>query len=405
MSNNIEKKKYDYYNTDCNDPNMPYPVFLYWLADDLIGTNKDNLIPLTHSDKILSINYAPYVNTNELQLDEISYDIERFRLRTDKSVINISNSKKPKVYRIRSVFNPNPQKPSLINKRLGTFKCYSLTRPSTTNRHYLHESKLWQYPYRFAYLYDGIIQPIEIKYHLCKDVNNVEVWSRSALTINADYSLYLRNYKEDYDGFLEQSINNSNKELPAISNQYISWLATNKNQMQNRAMMNTLKGGFSGGMTGLATAGPIGAIGGALVGANVGYIQESISQNANNNDMKNLPNSLVSSGGDFILQMHTAGKELKLIRYIQHEEYLKRIGDYFAMFGYKQNKIMDLNSLIKCRYYYNYVKTVGVNIQCSGIPKEHLEELKSIFNNGVTIWHMSNNGVKMHDYSLDNKEV
>ena len=73
------------------------------------------------------------------------------------------------------------------------------------------------------------------------------------------------------------------------------------------------------------------------------------------------------------------------------------------MYGYKQNRVMTINT--QDRYYYNYIKTVGINIEATNIPRNHLEEIKSIFDNGVTIWHTFREGVIVGDISKDNKEV
>ena len=73
------------------------------------------------------------------------------------------------------------------------------------------------------------------------------------------------------------------------------------------------------------------------------------------------------------------------------------------MFGYKQNKILTPN--IRNRYYYNYIKTVGANLQSNEIPRHHFEQLKAIFDNGVTIWHIDREGVVVGDISMDNYEI
>ena len=65
-----------------------------------------------------------------------------------------------------------------------------------------------------------------------------------------------------------------------------------------------------------------------------------------------------------------------------------------------------MNVNTRNRYYYNYVKTIGVNLKAtSGIPRNYLEEIKSIYNNGVTIWHVDRDNVVVGDYSKDNYEV
>lgn len=66
------------------------------------------------------------------------------------------------------------------------------------------------------------------------------------------------------------------------------------------------------------------------------------------------------------------------------KEYAEIIDNYFTMYGYKVNilKIPNINS----RQNFNYVKTIGCNIEAN-IPQEDLQEIKSLFNNGLTIWH------------------
>lgn len=69
-------------------------------------------------------------------------------------------------------------------------------------------------------------------------------------------------------------------------------------------------------------------------------------------------------------------------------EYAKRIDDYFSMFGYKVNsiKVPETHS----RENWNYIQTIDVNID-GAIPSDDMRKLKSIYNNGVTLWHKPNN--------------
>lgn len=77
-------------------------------------------------------------------------------------------------------------------------------------------------------------------------------------------------------------------------------------------------------------------------------------------------------------------------------EYLKIIDDYFTQFGYKINEIKIPN--IHSRRYWNYVETKNCNIT-GNIPTTDLNDIKKIFNDGVTIWHDTNN---LYNYSLNN---
>lgn len=396
-----EDKNYDFFHTSVNDT-MPYNVFLYWLDDTLLGNNKENTIPFSHSGAVMSIQYAPYINKDELTLFKLKYDTNRYKYKDDGSQLGLDPNVTPYVYRLSSIVNTAENKKGIIQKRLSTFKCYKPQRVAG-KRDWRNESKLYQYPYSYAYIYDGITQPLEIKYHLCSQ-NESELWVRSAVNINADYSLWIKGYKGDTYGELEQFMCTTNKELPCVSNQYAQWLATNKNQMQAQNT-NLLNSTITSAVAGAAFSGgnPVVAGGAGLVSLIGGLLGNNITQNATERDMRNLPNNLISRGGDIIHNMQTVAKRVLLMRYRQRDEYMQKIGDYFAMYGYKQNKIMSINT--RNRYYYNFIKTLGVNIEGRGIPKEHLEELKSIYDNGVTIWHVGRSGVIIGDYSKDNYEV
>ena len=60
------------------------------------------------------------------------------------------------------------------------------------------------------------------------------------------------------------------------------------------------------------------------------------------------------------------------------------IDSFFDMFGYKVNQVKVPN--ITGRYNWNYVKTIDCYIEAD-IPQEDLQEIKNMFNSGITIWH------------------
>lgn len=81
------------------------------------------------------------------------------------------------------------------------------------------------------------------------------------------------------------------------------------------------------------------------------------------------------------------------------DEYAKIIDDYFTMFGYKVNKLKVPN--ITGRQNWNYVKTIDCNFD-GDIPQSYLNIIKSMFNNGVTLWHNPNT---MYNYNLSNNII
>ncbi len=80
-------------------------------------------------------------------------------------------------------------------------------------------------------------------------------------------------------------------------------------------------------------------------------------------------------------------------------EFLKTIDDFFSMFGYKTNEVKIPN--LTGRQNWNYVKTIDCNIT-GNLPQEDLQEIKDMFDNGLTIWH---NTSTFLDYSQSNNII
>ena len=77
-------------------------------------------------------------------------------------------------------------------------------------------------------------------------------------------------------------------------------------------------------------------------------------------------------------------------------EYAKIVDDYFSTYGYKINEVKVPN--VTGRRNWNFVKTIGCYIEAN-IPQEDLEEIKSMFDKGITFWH---NPSTFMDYSQNN---
>lgn len=77
-------------------------------------------------------------------------------------------------------------------------------------------------------------------------------------------------------------------------------------------------------------------------------------------------------------------------------QFARCIDDYFTMYGYKTNRVKVPN--INSRSNWNYVKTIGCNIT-GNIPQEDMQQIKDIYDSGVTLWH---NPSTFLDYSQSN---
>lgn len=69
------------------------------------------------------------------------------------------------------------------------------------------------------------------------------------------------------------------------------------------------------------------------------------------------------------------------------KEYAQIADKYLSMYGYKVATVKTPN--ITGRENWNYIKTIGCNIEAN-IPQNDIEEIKSLFNNGITLWHNPN---------------
>lgn len=112
-----------------------------------------------------------------------------------------------------------------------------------------------------------------------------------------------------------------------------------------------------------------------------------------------LPNSARGNvnGGDITTSYNM--NKFYFIKMSIKNEYARIIDNYFNMYGYKVNTLKVPN--ITGRQNWNYVKTIGCNI-VGDIPQTHLQEIKEIFDSGITLWHNASNFL---DYSQSNNIV
>ena len=112
-----------------------------------------------------------------------------------------------------------------------------------------------------------------------------------------------------------------------------------------------------------------------------------------------LPNSAKGNINSGDIDTVTATNTPTIYSMTIKQEYAKIIDEFFSMYGYLVNecKIPNLFS----RTNWNYVKTQNVNL-IGNIPSKDADELKQMFNNGVTLWH---NSTTFLDYSQTNSIV
>lgn len=377
---------------------VPYGMYFYYLNNSLFESEGgSNVAVLGNSNCIDSILWCPFLHMSDMDLGKVKYDVARF------GEIKGKLSYTPYVYRVGSLTRQIKQVGSNYNKFNERYK--------TPYRSYENEGKLFQYPYSYCTIYDGMNEPLLVKPHLVRS-EKIKVMVKNSISDKCTFGLYVDNYEGATEDILNVQVNNAPLDLPVSSSAYAQWSSTQKaTALQNR--LNTInQNKLAMTQAGISAIGQTmglnfdysGEINSSLTALqNIQQTQKSFS--SNQADLLSTPNSIKSGNGNVPFNMINGKRGLYLIRYTINENYANTLGDYFALFGYKQNKIMNVQANMRTRFYYNYIKTVNVNIRThTGVSKDNLQKLKAIFDRGVTIWH-GDRDKNFFDYTMDNREV
>lgn len=360
------------------------------------GSVTENIMPDTVSipsvEHVISCHYFPYLTKDDLNLWVTEVDTNRLQLPVASSGTKHGTS----LNRIRNV------KVSGQLKDVATFPKYIVKNTTIGGKwSWQNEGKLWLPPYTYIMIDDGLSEPFKIYPNLITDnQTNFTVRVRHSLNHLGIYTLFVSNYMGDGEGLLNGHTVNGLR-LPNASHVYSDYMNQNRNQIkqaQNERFLNTVIG-MGMVANGVLTKNPATLMTGGM--SLMSSVHGENRQLAQERDLMNSGNRLTCEGSDVIHGLQITNG--LTARYMQYpEEVMERIGTHFHLYGYTQQKLMDVNW--KSRKYFNYVKTNGVNLSVTHCHKKHLEVLKSIFNQGVTIWHMEN-GAVVGDYSKDNVEV
>ena len=415
-----------YENGSSNLDNIPVGYYYYAIPKDEV----DKATYLGFVDTIENLTYNPFIELNDIRT-VVDCPFEKTRYGEPSGGI-------PKCYAIRSFDD--------IDKSLF----YMLNNFSSDDN---EDIRLQGYPYKYYLLTDYMNPPLLIKPELI-DGDVIEIKVRTTpLSVQAKYNLYVKNYKGDREGNLEGIVNSISYMLPVASSVYSQFMATSQasyNQnIQNLMLENDKTLNQSTAMTNLsyrqnaesgaldtltnvltntlsAFSGNLGGIGGAIGGGIKGNLyQQHLTENrnlrnthttqnyqlneyeitANKNakmtDMLNTPLSIKSSGNDTLFNLKNGKQKIDLIEYELLPSAKNRLSNYFKRYGYKYNRYTQLRNCVYARPHYNYVKTHVANIPSEKVPHKYLEDIKVIFNNGITLWHMDNN-TEIFDYEVDN---
>lgn len=353
----------------------------------LLGKGETAVPP---TDAVVNVNLMPYAHYANFEGFGTLFDTNRFPPSGELQDITL--------YRCEKVTRPE--------STLGSFSRYDSTQYEQAGGkfNWRKETKLQQYPYSYIEFNDHVSTPLMIEPSAFQygASNTQALCVRQHLNQLGMYQLYVAGYKGDPEG-LNEGVITQDLSLPVTSDAYMDYMARNQSQFKNNRLRAQAAIGTAAtqGIVGLFSTDLGGNIGNALLsGMNAGFDLDATY--AQERDLRNSPATLKNTGGDTLFNMQASDKKMYLYRYRINDVDCERLGWYFHMFGYKQNKVMIPD--LKSRKRYNYIKTMQANLKTTGIPREHANTLTNIFNRGTTIWHVDN-GITVKDYSMDNEEV
>lgn len=344
-----------------------------------------------------------------------------------------------------AIVNTSRAIPNRINR---SFSKYGTLKNNIT------ESKLLMYPYSYVQLVDGqgnnfIIKPEYIS------SSTINITTYTSAGLNSKQAHIVQDYRQQnvnlnacrwelQNGIINSMPNNitiiddytsaylqgnantietniSNVQLQADTNRQIarnnmkanldSGIMNSLGNLVNSTMMGGLQDGGAGALIGSASGMVQGATNYASnyiqgktyventeLQGNVTEEKTIASAMAKIEDAERVADNVSLQGGDVYFTFQNQFSGYCLVYKQISDEYITILEDYFQKYGYKVNVIETPN--LHTRQSWDYIRTVGCNV-IGSINADSLEKIRTIFNNGVTIWHTTDVG----NYNLSNNEI
>lgn len=272
-------------------------------------------------------------------------------------------------------------------------------------------NRLYSYPYVFCEVYSAYSAPQTYQFEYSNwnqnntrgvlfKIKGTPIPVPVMLVVPAVYKGFWDNYEEaiTLTGFPQGAwTNDAYQAFVAQSTPYWNY-QQEMTQLQNRNAV--IQGGMSalGSLLNLNLGGAITAGVNTALGNEMRSFQTTQSIVAAKESHALIPNS--AHGNLTTPYIHAQAGVNSIFYYVKtiKNEFAEIIDNFFELYGYAVNKLKVPN--INSRRYWNFVKTQDCQISGISILQEK-ETLESIFNRGVTIWHVDAIG----DYTFDNHYV
>ena len=281
---------------------------------------------------------------------------------------------------------------------------YTLEEPKTLNGYSPKNAKMYTYPFSYFYIDNNAGTSVDYRWEDFPNATS-EYWSTyhpkveyyKAVIPSASMSskLFFENYKKYPSTTGSRCFNYgiSFGKIPICAwttDYYTNWLTQNGVNTGLGLATGILQGGL-GMAGGFMFGNPISIASGA-----VGIASAIGGTIAEQHKASTVPPQAHgdTNTGDFSYAYDRCSMNFYMmsVRY----EFAKICDDYMSMFGYKVNTVKTPN--VTGRRNWNYVKTIGCYIEAN-IPQDDLQEIKSMFDRGVTFWH---NPSTFCDYTATN---
>lgn len=261
----------------------------------------------------------------------------------------------------------------------------------------IKNNKLKSYPYTCVRLHNSSGSSVDLKpqnfYNLMMGYSNQVAFETNYATApNASLMVSPRFYLQSGAGSADINDNAFQYSIEFNGFPQIAWTVdTYKNYAAlnaNSLMMQQVDIGVS-------------AIAAGAQGDYIGVLGDTLSAvefAAKQVDMENKPREVVGKPSAGVEMLSgAAGVFVSIMR--PTPEYLHMIDDYFSLFGYAVNCVKNVET--RTRQNWNYIKTRDIMIDAD-CPEEDAQELESIYNSGLTIWH---NSATFGDFTQNNPIV
>ena len=277
---------------------------------------------------------------------------------------------------------------------------FNVNKLNVLNNYTPHNNKLKCFPYTYLLVSNNTGQTNILHFEKFSD-NNCTFLVQGCLCPSGSVAIFPINYNGIPANYDEGIMLGKYPICNFTTDMYTNWLTQNSINILGNTfttddlnIASTIASSTIGALTSIGSGNPAGvglSIGNGLLGISDAMISKkqhnmispSVQGNLNAGDINN------SAGRNSFYFYSMSIKQ----------EYAKIIDKYFDMFGYKVNDVKIPN--ITGRRNWNYVKTIECNVD-GDIPQTDLNIIKTMFNNGVTLWH---NPANIYNYSLDNSII